>query len=59
MTVDTPAIAAAPPERTLPSRRSFEFARWVRASGYVAVVLALTVATATFFIGRALGVAVG
>src|SRR5258708_4741344 len=50
MTVDTPAIAAAPPERTLPSRRSFEFARLIRAAGYVAVFLALTVATGTFFV---------
>jgi two-component system nitrogen regulation sensor histidine kinase NtrY len=49
MTVDTPAISAIS-ERGLPSRRSFEFARLVRAAGYVAVVLALTVATGTFFV---------
>src|SRR5690242_5004988 len=50
MTVDTPTFAAAPPERGLPNRRSFEVARLVRAAGYVAVFLALTAATATFFI---------
>src|SRR5579871_2421744 len=49
MTVDTPALSA-PPERALPSRRSFELARLVRAAGYVAVFLALTVATATFLV---------
>ena len=50
MTVDTPAISTAPPERAWPSRRSFELARWVRAAGYGAVLLALTVATGTFFV---------
>jgi two-component system nitrogen regulation sensor histidine kinase NtrY len=49
MTVETPAISATP-DRVLPSRRSFELARLVRAAGYVAVGLALTVATATFLV---------
>ena len=49
MTVETPAISAIP-ERGLPSRGSFELARFVRAAGYVAVVLALTVAIGTFLV---------
>jgi two-component system nitrogen regulation sensor histidine kinase NtrY len=50
MTAETsPAdpVASASPES---GQRPFEFSRLVRASGYVAVVLALTAATATFFI---------
>jgi two-component system nitrogen regulation sensor histidine kinase NtrY len=49
MTVETPAMSG-PAERGLPNRRSFEFARLARAIGYVAVVLALTVVTGTFFL---------
>ena len=50
MTVESPPIAAAPSERTIPSRRGLEVARIVRATGYVMVVAALTTACATFLI---------
>jgi two-component system nitrogen regulation sensor histidine kinase NtrY len=50
MTVESPTMAGPAPERTLPSRRTFEFSRFIRSAGYVAVVLALTVAGGTFFV---------
>jgi len=45
MTVDTPTLLNPPI-----SRRTFEFSRLVRTVGYVAVVSAMAVAIATFFI---------
>ena len=45
MTVDTPTLLNPPI-----SRRAFEFSRVVRTVGYVAVVSAMAVAVATFFI---------
>jgi len=50
MTVDSTLLSPHVPERALPSRRSFEFTRLIRAAGYVAVVLALMLATATFLV---------
>jgi len=45
MTVDTPSILTAPLRR-----RTFEFSKFVRTAGYVAVAIALAVSCATFFV---------
>ncbi|MBN9021028.1 MAG: hypothetical protein J0H08_02830, partial [Rhizobiales bacterium] len=45
MTVDTPTLL-----NTGVNRRAFEFSRIIRTVGYVAVVMALATAVATFFI---------
>jgi two-component system nitrogen regulation sensor histidine kinase NtrY len=50
MTVDSPAFSPSLQERTIPSRRKFEFTRLIRGFGYAAVVLALLLACATFFV---------
>jgi two-component system nitrogen regulation sensor histidine kinase NtrY len=49
MTVESSSLATPAPEAP-PGRQPFQFSRLVRAAGYVAVVLALTVAAATFFV---------
>ncbi|MBN9009957.1 MAG: PAS domain-containing sensor histidine kinase, partial [Rhizobiales bacterium] len=50
MTADSTILSPSLPERAIPSRRSFEFTRLIRAFGYFAVVLALMLAGATFFV---------
>ena len=50
MTVDSQTIVSVPSDNSTAGRPSFEFSRLVRAAGYVAVALAMTVAAATFFV---------
>ncbi len=48
MSAESSAIPAAASETPEVRRGSFEFSRWVRGAGYVTVVLAMSVAAATF-----------
>jgi two-component system nitrogen regulation sensor histidine kinase NtrY len=49
MTVEAAPLETAPANPS-PARQGFEFTRFIRASGYIAVVFALASAAATFFI---------
>jgi two-component system, NtrC family, nitrogen regulation sensor histidine kinase NtrY len=50
MSAESPAIEAATVANSEIRRPSFELSRWIRAAGYVAVVLALSAAAVTFFV---------
>jgi two-component system nitrogen regulation sensor histidine kinase NtrY len=50
MTVESPALASPVTELPTVNRKAFELSKAVRAAGYVAVALALTVACVTFFV---------
>jgi two-component system, NtrC family, nitrogen regulation sensor histidine kinase NtrY len=50
MTVESPTLESAPSGASGSRSKTFSFSKLVRASGYVAVVLAMTTAVGTFFV---------